>query len=460
MKNKILPTEALFRKQGSKTTVNWNALFEISFVEGRISKQDAVKIIKVATKLMSSEPNLLYLQDPLTIVGDVHGQFYDMKEIFRLGGNPEVTKYLFLGDYVDRGFYAVEILLTLYSLKANFPNQIFLLRGNHECRQMTQFHNFRSEVLEKYDQEIYDLLMDSFDRMPLACIINGQYITLHGGLSPGAMTVAEINKLDRVQEPPVSGALCDILWSDPIDNNTGQTKYFFEPNDSRGCSYYFGYAAITQFLKNNNLLSLIRAHEAQFEGFKAYLWQKAAFPQVITLFSAPNYCGSYSNKGAIMKINNNEMRIYQYNFTPKPDLFLHLGDAFTWSIPLLSKALLDMFVGFLSGTSDALNGEGAAENSLLKLSPNMLKALGVDIWDANAEPDKNQSELEKIIEEEEEKSGTQIGELIQRTLTTADNVIVITEESGRRRSVDMTDSLFRIQKHEYEAAEKRPSLSN
>jgi len=100
------------------------------------------------------------------------------------------------------------------------------------------------------------------------------------------------------------------------------------------------YNAINSFLVKNKLLTVIRAHEAQFEGFKAYVWQNHDFPQVITLFSAPNYCGTYANKGAIIKLNNNELQVLQYNFTPKPDMLLQLGDAFTWSLPLLSKACM------------------------------------------------------------------------------------------------------------------------
>lgn len=207
-----------------------------------------------------------------------------------------------MGDYVDRGIYAVEVILTIYSLKINFPNHIFLLRGNHECRQMTSYHYFREECLQKYDQEIYDLIMESFDRMPMACIINGQFLALHGGLSPDLQSCYDLNKYDRFAEPPQKGTLCDILWSDPVDNNSGLQKAIWEPNASRGCSYYFGYHAINDFLKKNNLNSLIRAHEAQLEGFKAYIWQNRDFPQVITLFSAPNYCGTYANKGAIIKL--------------------------------------------------------------------------------------------------------------------------------------------------------------
>lgn len=103
-------------------------------MEGTIAKGNAKYLIREATKLFEVEPNILYLESPLTIVGDVHGQFFDLKQIFAHGGDPQKTKYLFLGDYVDRGIHAIEILFTLYALKINFPNSIFLLRGNHECR--------------------------------------------------------------------------------------------------------------------------------------------------------------------------------------------------------------------------------------------------------------------------------------------------------------------------------------
>ncbi len=136
------------------------------------------------------------VQDPVTVVGDLHGQYYDLQKILDLGGFPESrlkstdqlsltqNKYLFLGDYVDRGSFSVEILLLLYSLKINFPNEVIMLRGNHECRQMTQYFNFRAECLLKYDGETYDLFMESFDALPIACIVNNKFLALHGGISP------------------------------------------------------------------------------------------------------------------------------------------------------------------------------------------------------------------------------------------------------------------------------------
>lgn len=123
------------------------------------------------------------------MVGDIHGQFYDMVKMLEVGGKPENIKYLFLGDYVDRGSFSLEVLLVLYSLKLNYSKTIFMLRGNHECRQMTSFFNFRSEVLYKYDAELYDLIMESFDALPLSCLVNGKFLALHGGISPSLKSV-------------------------------------------------------------------------------------------------------------------------------------------------------------------------------------------------------------------------------------------------------------------------------
>jgi serine/threonine-protein phosphatase 2B catalytic subunit len=129
-------------------------------------------------------------------MGEFKRQFFDTREIFRLGGNPANTKYLFLGDYVDRGVYGVEVLLVLFALKIDFPNQIFLLRGNHECRQLTAYHFFRDECIQKYDQEIYDLFIEAFERMPLACVINGHFLALHGGISPEIQNCLQINQIN------------------------------------------------------------------------------------------------------------------------------------------------------------------------------------------------------------------------------------------------------------------------
>lgn len=146
---------------------DWKALRDHMTKEGRISKEHCHQILNDSLSMLKKEPNLLKLKDPVTVVGDIHGQFYDFVKLLDVGGDPENTKYLFLGDYVDRGSFSVEVVLLVYAIKLNYPKTVFLLRGNHECRQMTAFFNFRIEVLTKYDEETYNLFMDTFDVLPI-----------------------------------------------------------------------------------------------------------------------------------------------------------------------------------------------------------------------------------------------------------------------------------------------------
>jgi serine/threonine-protein phosphatase 2B catalytic subunit len=129
--------------------------------------------------------------------------------------------FVFLGDYVDRGMFALEVVMTLYSLKMNYPSHITLLRGNHECRQMAENFNFKSEIEEKFDSDIYETLMDSFDCLPLAALIDNKIIAVHGGISPELKHISAINKIDRFKEIPKMGLFTDLMWSDPVENETG-----------------------------------------------------------------------------------------------------------------------------------------------------------------------------------------------------------------------------------------------
>jgi len=217
-----------------------------------------------------------------------------------IGGNFNYTKYLFLGDYVDRGCFSIEIMCILLALKINYPNTVFMLRGNHESRVMTQTHNFKEECLTKYDQEVYNCLMEFFDTLPISGVINGKFIAFHGGISPEISSIQDINKVNRFSEPPTKGLLADVLWSDPVDSESGNLHKPFVFNEQRGCSFMFGADALSTFLTRNNLICCIRAHEVQLEGFKMFNWRGKNFPQIITLFSAPNYCGSYNNKAAVI----------------------------------------------------------------------------------------------------------------------------------------------------------------
>ena len=223
-----------------------------------------------AQRLFSRESNLLQIKDPVVVVGDVHGQFFDLMKILEIGGSPTNTKYLFLGDYVDRGAFSIECVLLLFSLKINFPQTFMMIRGNHECRQMTSFFNFRSECLYKYDMEVYEIIMECFDNLPLSAIINNKFLALHGGISPHLRTIDDLHRVDRFIEPPRDGLYCDILWADPVDKPDGRTDQDFRNNDTRGCSFFFNVTAVNAFLRRNDLLSIVRAHEAQLEGYKMH----------------------------------------------------------------------------------------------------------------------------------------------------------------------------------------------
>eukprot|EP00921_Rhytidocystis_pertsovi_P001492 GHVQ01002563.1.p1 GENE.GHVQ01002563.1~~GHVQ01002563.1.p1 ORF type:complete len:542 (+),score=65.98 GHVQ01002563.1:102-1727(+) len=324
--------------------------------EGRVRQEDCMDIIKSFSDITGAEPNLLRLKDPITVVGDIHGQYYDMLKLLDVGGDPDSTQYLFLGDYVDRGSFSIEVLLVLYALKINHPDQVFLLRGNHECRQMTAFFNFRDECEYKYDLTVYNSFMDSFDTLPIAAVINGKFLGLHGGLSPDLRVLSQVGSVNRFQEPPRSGVFCDMLWADPVDeekeDHVNNPEPFF-PNDVRGCSFFFGYDAASCFLDRNGLLSVIRAHEAQLEGYKMHQTNaKTGFPTVITIFSAPNYCDVYNNKGAVLKFENNTLNIQQFNFSPHPYHLPNFMDIFTWSIPFVSEKVTEMLYALLNPSGE------------------------------------------------------------------------------------------------------------
>ncbi|EGR31816.1 ser thr protein phosphatase family protein, putative, partial [Ichthyophthirius multifiliis] len=355
---------------GKHDKPNWKQISDHLQKEGKIDKENLIKLIYECNRILKNEPNLLQMSDPVTVVGDIHGQFYDLLKILEVGGNPSKTKYLFLGDFVDRGSFSIEVLILLYSLKINYPSSIYFLRGNHECRQMTSFFNFLEECKYKYDQEIYQLFMDSFDLLPLSCILNDKFIAFHGGISPELKSLEDIRNINRFKEPPKIGLFCDILWSDPVDNENGNQESIYRQNEVRGCSYFYGNNAVKRFLNDNNLISVIRAHEAQLEGYKMHKWNGQDFPMVITIFSAPNYCDVYNNKGAVIKFENNTLNIQQYNFTPHPYMLPNFMDIFTWSIPFVSEKITEIIHCIIQQVNDDdqfVSGDDLSETDNKKL---------------------------------------------------------------------------------------------
>lgn len=270
-------------------------------------------------------------------------------------GSPGSVNYLFLGDYVDRGIFGIQVILLLLSLKINYPKKIILLRGNHESRCMTENFSFRQEVLETYNEFVYNAFMEVFDSMPLACVVDDKYLAMHGGISPSLEKIEEIQKINRFQEVPLHDCLmCDLLWADPMKDEIATTsKDRFMPNDDRDCSYFFGLKPTKKLLRKNKLISIIRGHQVQVEGFKMHKWEgPQSFPFVITVFSAPNYCGYYDNKASVLIINEGDLSLKQFEETDPPYRLPNNMDVFQWSLPFLAQKVMSMLINIVQKIGD------------------------------------------------------------------------------------------------------------
>lgn len=242
-----------------------------------IKESEVRELCNKARDILMEESNIQNIYSPITvcyyfiyliclqICGDIHGQFYDMMELFKVGGDCPKTNYLFMGDFVDRGFYSVETFLLLLALKVTillmisiyqvrYPDRISLIRGNHESRQITQVYGFYDECLRKYGSvNVWRYCTEIFDYLPLAAIIDEKIFCVHGGLSPSISTLDEIKVIDRKQEVPHDGAMCDLMWSDP-DDISGWSM------SPRGAGYLFGGDIVEQFNRSNNIELIARAH--------------------------------------------------------------------------------------------------------------------------------------------------------------------------------------------------------
>eukprot|EP00944_MAST-04C_sp_MAST-4C-sp1_P003368 g3368.t1 len=229
------------------------------------------------------------------VCGDTHGQFYDVLNIFEINGAPSPTNpYLFNGDFVDRGSFSFEVVITFFAYKLLYPTAFYMARGNHETIAMNKVYGFTGEVKHKYDDKIMKLFEEVFQWLPLAHVINDKIFVTHGGLfKEDNVTLDDIRNVVRNREPPESGIMSDILWSDPQPfPGRGPSK--------RGVGLAFGPDITKQFLDSNGLSMIVRSHEVRDEG---YLVEHDG--KLVTVFSAPNYCDQMGNKGAIIKFNCN-----------------------------------------------------------------------------------------------------------------------------------------------------------
>ena len=372
---KVLTVDDVFEANGQPRL---EVLKQHFFEEGRLEEAAVMKILEEGSALMRKENNLLTVPSPVTVCGDIHGQYYDLLKLFEVGGPIEKTNYLFMGDYVDRGYFSAECVLYLWAMKIVYPTKLFLLRGNHECRHLTSYFTFKTECQVKYSIAVYDAVMSAFDCLPLAALMNKQFLCVHAGISPEIQTLSDIDEIDRFQEPPSSGPMCDLLWSDPIENyGRERTEERFVHNNTRGCSYFYTYAAVDNFLRANNLLSLMRGHEAQDNGYRTYRRNKdTGFPSVITLFSAPNYCDVYNNKAAVLKYDDDVMNIRQFNCTQHPYWLPNFLNVFTWSSPFVAEKVTNVLVNVLKICTDDELAEEEQKSARHEMMRNKIRSVG------------------------------------------------------------------------------------
>lgn len=265
-----------------------------------LKNQEIQLVCATAREIFLQQPSLLELSPPVKVVGDVHGQYGDLIRVFTKCGFPPQTNYLFLGDYVDRGKQSLETILLLLCYKIKYPENFFLLRGNHECANVTRVYGFYDECKRRCNIKTWKLFIDTFNTLPIAAIVARKIFCVHGGLSPVLNSMDEIRNIARPTDVPDFGLLNDLLWSDPAD-----TINEWEDNE-RGVSYVFSKVAINKFLLKFGFDLVCRAHMVVEDGYEFFNDRT-----LVTVFSAPNYCGEFDNWGAVMSVSEELLCLFE-----------------------------------------------------------------------------------------------------------------------------------------------------
>ncbi|KAI6191974.1 Serine/threonine-protein phosphatase [Aphelenchoides bicaudatus] len=265
--------------------------------------QELMQLIEIAKTTIcrqgdGASESLINVPIPVNICGDVHGQFFDIQRIFLSMGLPDTKRYLFLGDYVDRGPNSVECISLLLALKICLPNRIYLLRGNHEVSVVNRTYGFWEELQKRFKIGVAMKLFKEFNiiftHLPLAALVRGRVLCMHGGISPKLRTIEDIRKIRLPFDDPPSNTLeQDLLWSDPAVGVHG-----FEFNKLREVSVCFGENELRKVCQKNNLDFIVRAHQVMPNGYGFFAGRK-----LVTIFSAPNYAPELNNKAAILNID-------------------------------------------------------------------------------------------------------------------------------------------------------------
>lgn len=258
-------------------------LMEHYKAEKTLHRKFAYRILCDVDAYLRKQKSLVDIKVPagnkFTICGDIHGQFYDLMNIFAINGEPSPSNpYLFNGDFVDRGSFSVECIFTLFGFKLLYPDHFFLARGNHESIVMNQMYGFTGEVTAKYSSTMADMFTQVYNWLPLSHCINEKILVMHGGLfSQDNVTLDSLRQIDRNRQPPEDGLMCELLWSDPQPQpGRGPSK--------RGVGIQFGPDITERFCQQNGLEYVVRSHEVKHMGY-----ERAHNDKCITVFSAPNY---------------------------------------------------------------------------------------------------------------------------------------------------------------------------
>ncbi|KAJ9103327.1 phosphoprotein phosphatase PP4 catalytic subunit [Naganishia adeliensis] len=265
-----------------------------------LPRDEIVYVCMASREVLMSQPSLVELEAPVKICGDTHGQFYDLLRIYEYGGFPPQANYLFLGDYVDRGRHNIETAVLQLAFKIKYPENFFILRGNHESAGVNGHYGFADECKRRYDLKLWKTFSDTFNCLPPCAIVSDKIICMHGGISPEITSLEQLRRIVRPTEIPNGGLLADLLWSDPDKDVVGWSE------SSRGVGYSFGPDVITKFLQKFDLDLIARAHQVVEDGYEF-----CAKRQCVTIFSAPNYCGAQDNAGAIMTVDENLLCSFQ-----------------------------------------------------------------------------------------------------------------------------------------------------
>lgn len=271
-------------------------------------KMDEITIqwlCQTSRAIFLTQPMLLELEVPIKVCGDIHGQYPDLLKIFKICGSPPFTNYLFLGDYVDRGKNSIETICLLMAFKIKYPENFFILRGNHESSSINKVYGFYDECKRRYSPKLFRIFNDAFNCLPVSAVICDKIFCCHGGISPHLKDLDQIRRLIRPchvgdeNSDNKSNLLIDLLWSDPQASTDKHTKGKWLPND-RGISFLFDEVLLKEFLERFEFDIVFRAHQVVDDGYEFFAGRK-----LVTVFSAPRYCGEFDNKGGVISVDEN-----------------------------------------------------------------------------------------------------------------------------------------------------------